>query len=108
MIPFTFNSKETYLQYRNIWKQKYAALSQVIRDLKFCRKSQARISKLGQIGRYDRVRKEHSTQFGFDPNGLVQFRFRPMATEMLAELKLAKAEAQRQYLAKHAELVANQ
>ena len=95
MNPFTFNSKETYLQYRNIWRQKYAALSQLIRDLKWCR-------KLAHIGteRYNAIKKANETQWGFCPQGLCRH-YRALATEMLLELHAAKAEAQRQYLLAH-------
>jgi hypothetical protein len=104
----TFNSKETYLQYRTIWKQRYAALSQLIRDLKFCRKSTTTIAAMGKAAteRYERTKKEHQTQFGFSPQGLAAH-YRKMATAQIEELHAAKEEAQRQYLAKKAQLVTN-
>lgn len=104
--PFTFNSKETYLQYRNIWRQKYAALSQVIRDCKFCRKSTIGHTPK-QLERYEATRKAHANQFGFWPQSLC-LHYRKMATEMLEELKMAKVEAARQYAEKHSQLAAAQ
>jgi len=88
-----FNSKETYLQYRQMWKQRYAALSKTIRDLKWCR-------KLANVGteRYAAIKKEHETQWGFCPQGLA-WKYRQEATRQLEELKEAKIEAQRQYTA---------
>lgn len=98
MTKFTFNSKETYLQYRSAWKQSYAALSQTIRDLKWCRK----LSSEG-TDRYTATKLQHGTSWGFWPQSLA-WRKRQEATARLAELKEAKQEAQRQYLANKAEL----
>lgn len=97
-----FNSKETYLQYRKMWKERYAALSQTIRDLKWCR-------KLANQGteRYNAIRKQHETQWGFSPQGLA-WHYRQEATAQLLELKMAKEEAQRQYLASRGLQPANQ
>lgn len=93
---FTFNSRESYLQYRTEWKAKYAKLSDDIRDFKFCRKL-----RNVDTERYDRVKKAHATQWGFWPQSLA-FGGRLKAADMLEELKAAKAEAQRQYLAQKA------
>jgi len=99
MKKFTFNSKETYLQYRAIWKQRYAALSQVIRDLKYCRK----YSSIG-TDRYNEIKKQHETVYGFFAQHLA-WRYRQQAAAMLVELKEAKEEAQRQYLESKAKLL---
>ena len=102
-----FNSKEEYLQYRTDWKRRYAALSQDIRDLKLCRKSTESIKALGQVERYERTQKKFKNQFGFFPQSLCVY-YRAKATEMLLERKESKAESQRQYLAKKAEMTVNQ
>lgn len=98
-----FNSKEEYIQYRADWKRRYAELSQTIRDLKLCRKSTVTIQALGQMERYERTKKKHTSAYGFFPQSLCVY-YRAKATEMLLELKAAKEEAQRQYLAKHSEV----
>ena len=95
-----FKGKDEYLQYRAQWKQDYAQLSANIRDFKFCRKSPTTIAALGQTDRYERVKKAHSNQWGFWPSSLA-WRGRKEAAAMLDELKLAKIEAQRQYLEAH-------
>ena len=105
-MKFTFNSKETYLQYRTIWKQRYAALSQLIRDLKFTRKRFDTSWPKAAQDRYRRIQKENTSPYGFCPQGLC-WRYRQDATAMLEELKLAKAEAQRQYQEKHLQVPAN-
>ena len=96
MTAFTFTTKDGYLQYRSQWKEQYRQLSADIRDFKFCRKH----SSIG-TDHYERIKKAHSTQFGFWPQTLA-WAGRKKATEMLEELKLAKVEAQRQYLAARA------
>lgn len=103
MTTFTFNSRESYLQYRALWKTRYAALSGVIRDLKFARKGPIKIGMLGQMERYEQIRKAHASAYGFFPACLALINAKE-ATAMLEELKLAKAEAQRQYEAAHAVL----
>ena len=102
MTTFTFNSKETYLQYRKNWKQKYAALSQTIRDLNWCRKYAHK-----GTARYLEIRKRHETQWGFYPHSLAVHTFRPVATALLEELREAKKEAQLQYLAQKVKTLAN-
>jgi hypothetical protein len=102
MKSITFNSKETYLAYRSAWKAEYKNLSAEIRTLR-------------QADRY-RQRKEfaHQALTEGDENclaaankisGAGSYLYRRQlrsarATEMLAELKEAKIEAQRQYLAR--------
>lgn len=76
-----FNSKETYLAYRSEWKAKYKHISQIIRELK-----------------QDIREAQRNRQYaGAMQNDLRAWR--ETATQMLEELKLAKQEAQRQYLA---------
>jgi hypothetical protein len=95
-MTYSFNSKESYLQYRAAWKRRYAALAADIRELKFCRKRSSIDSE-----RYERMRQAYGNAFGFWPQSLC-WHLRQRATALLEELKLAKAEAQRQYLAAHA------
>jgi hypothetical protein len=81
----TFNSKETYLAYRSNWKATYKTLGQDIRIIKNDIKETQRAK--GYAG---------SMQYEF-------LKMRKKATAMIEELKLAKVEAQRQYLAAHSE-----
>jgi len=94
-----FQGKDQYLQYRATWKQDYAALSNTIRDLKFCRRYDCARSKLNADGleRFARVEKVHGSSWGFCPAALA-LSFRTKATAMIDELKTSKIEAQRQYL----------
>ena len=123
-MKFIFNNKETYLAYRSAWKTEYAALSQTIRDQKWKRKEYSRTCNIVQsktkkcdryLSRYyDRINEllktnkryqEISSKFCNNLNFLEDYQ--EHATKMLAELSLAKKEAQRQYLAsKEKELVA--
>jgi hypothetical protein len=104
MKNITFNSKETYLAYRSAWKAEYKNLSAEIRTLR-------------QAERY-RQRKEfaHLPLTEGEENCLAaankisgpgSYLYRRQlrsarAAEMLAELKEARIEAQRQYLARKA------
>ncbi len=81
----TFNSKETYLAYRSEWKANYKALSQQIRETKIDIKETQRANGYAGSMQYELLK------------------LRKKATAMLEELKLAKQEAQRQYLAAHKE-----
>ena len=85
MTTYTFNSKETYLAYRSNWRANYKALSQQIRETKADIKETQRAK--GYAG---------GMQYSL-------LKMRARATEMIEELKGAKQEAQRQYLAAHAE-----
>jgi len=126
---FTFTTKQEYLTYRSEWKKKYNELSQSIRDMKFVRKIHAQIfSKAEKIineqgaksnyyrelwdiqeGLLKELRETHerySLIFNKykDKNGIIRWyslidEYRKSATQMLEELKLAKIEANRQYLA---------
>src|SRR5689334_11154138 len=95
MNTFTFTNKETYLAYRSEWKAKYKELSQQIRDYKFCRW----YSSLGQErqtpdmdGRFNDLMAKYGNSVYY------VYPLKKRATSMLEELKLAKVEAQRQYL----------
>jgi hypothetical protein len=77
---FTFTNKEEYLAYRSNWKAEYKELSNTIRQIK----SDIRM-----------------TQKNREYAGRMQYTLikeRKAAASMLEDLKLSKAEAQRQYL----------
>jgi hypothetical protein len=99
-MKFTFTTKEEYLQYRKEWKENYKQLSQQIRDFKFARwyrsLGEKRRTPEG-LARYQKIEAKYKTNC-FYVRGL-----KVRATSMLAELKLAKEEAQRQYLAAKAQ-----
>ena len=84
-----FTNKETYLAYRSNWKAEYKTLSKQIHDIK-----------------HDRWLKSRAQSYqGF---GELNYKIRGMeqkATNLLEELKLAKAESNRQYLATKQNLV---
>ena len=100
MTNITFNSKETYLAYRSAWKAEYKTLSMEIRTLRLAdrfyqRKTFARLALTDA--------EEHCLAEGLRLCGPGSLSFNRLnrskrATEMLAELKEAKLEAQRQYL----------
>jgi len=124
----TFTTKQEYLTYRCDWKKKYNELSESIRDMKFVRKIHAQIfsksekimNKRGAKSNY--YRELWDLQEGFqkelretneryslvfnkykDVNGIIRWyslinEYRKTVTQMLEELKLAKIEANRQYL----------
>ena len=85
MTTYTFNSKETYLAYRSNWRANYKALSQQIRETKHDIKEAMRAKEYAGSMQYSLLK------------------MRAQATAMIEELKGAKQEAQRQYLAAHAE-----
>ena len=90
-----FTNKEEYLAYRSNWKAQYKELSQQIRDAKFCH-------WFHSLKREDRIK---SAQAHYDSISSVAcdwysiYKMKKQATAMLEELKEAKVEAQRQYLA---------
>ena len=94
-----FQSKDQYLQYRAAWKNEYAELSLIIKDIKFARRYDYARGKLDAAGleRFKRVEKVHGTGWGFCP-AAIAVSLRAKATAMIVELKSAKVEAQRQYL----------
>lgn len=116
---FTFTNKETYLAYRAEWKAKYAALSETIREKKWMQKEYSRAcnkARLETEGKwpayYNKIRELLSKnpryihlEQKYKNDGRWLEKLRKEATEMLEELKAAKQEAQRQYLAQKGELV---
>lgn len=97
-----FTTKEEYLQYRKDWKEEYKQLSQHIRDFKFARWYQSLGEKRQNLDgdrRLEEIKKKYRTDY-FGVWGL-----KVKATSMLEELKFAKKEAQRQYLASKQSLV---
>ena len=92
----TFTNRKEYNQYITEWKTLYAALSEHLRNAKFCNW----YNKLGPkrqtkelIRKYESLEKWHNETFY---SILVD---KHQASAMLSELKAAKVEAQRQYLA---------
>ena len=105
MNNIRFNSKETYLAYRSSWKAEYKRLSAEIRSLRLgdrfhqrSRHPHLELSPAEQ--RYLAEATVLCESVLFDSSLAVFHRHRrsARATEMLAELKEAKVEAQRQYL----------
>lgn len=96
-MKFTFTNKNEYLQYRKDWKANYKQLSQQIRNFKFAywyqQPLRADRRTLELDARYERICKQYKT------NCFYTYGLKQKAKSMLAELKLAKQEAQRQYLA---------
>ena len=104
MRNIKFSTKEEYLVYRSEWKAEYKTLSQQIRDFKFARWYQtlgeSRKSPEGDA-RWLKISNQYKT------NCFYVYGLKAKATGMLNELKIAKQEAQRQYLAsKESELQA--
>ena len=95
-MKFTFTNKEEYLAYRSNWKAEYKELSQKIRNAKFCKwycsLGEARTTP-ELTARFQAI--GHGTDWGY----WSIYKMRQKATAMLEELKLAKVEANRQYLA---------
>ena len=99
-MKFTFTNKETYLAYRSNWKAQYKELSQQIRDYKFCiwfvsLKREDRITPEREE-RFQKITAKYGNRFYYVHS------LKKQATAMLEELKEAKQEAQRQYLAEKA------
>ena len=106
MKNIMFNSKETYLAYRSAWKAEYKQLSAEIRALRFADRFHQRsrfaglpLSATEQRCLADGTALCQAEQFDSSLAALHRHRRSVRATEMLAELKESKAEAQRQYLA---------
>jgi hypothetical protein len=102
MTNITFNSKETYLAYRSAWKAEYKKLSAEIRTLRLAdrfyqRKTFAQLALTEAEACYLAEGLKHCGPGSLSLNRLNRSK---RATEMLAELKNAKLEAQRQYLAR--------
>src|SRR5882672_9752897 len=102
MKNITFNSKETYLAYRSAWKAEYKNLSAEIRLLRIADRFYQRkqFAPLTLTAGEERCLANALKLSG--PGALSYHRLNrsKRATELLAELKEAKIEAQRQYLAR--------
>jgi hypothetical protein len=91
-----FATKQEYLNYRDNWKMQYSALSQKIREYKFCK-------WFSSLGRPDRITPELTAKFeSLRLKHINRYYYiKPLkdeATAMLVELKEAKLLAQIRYL----------
>lgn len=112
MRNLKFTNKKEYLQYRKDWKNEYKQLTETIRDLKWMRKEYSRAASYAWIntkGKFPDMYiciKEYLNQqprhiyltnkYKGNPKWIEDYK--KDATIMLEDLKLAKQEAQRQYL----------
>lgn len=91
-----FSNKKEYLQFRKEWKAEYKRLSQEIRDAKFSR-------WYCSLRRKDKLTPERHERWkslgSMCPSYWEIQTLKALATNMIEQLKEAKAEAQRQYLA---------
>ena len=98
-----FNSRETYLAYRSNWKAQYKELSAAIRLFRLAYNNSQRRERTPAQERLmqDAKRRLHPANGLCFPTSFFYQRLRlgRQATAMLEELKEAKLEAQRQYLA---------
>ena len=106
-MNITFNSRETYLAFRSTWKAEYKALSTEIRTLRLADRFYQRnqLAGLPLTDSEQRCLTLAKQLCGGEPLSLHLMGFSrrqrsARATEMLEELKEAKKEAQRQYLAR--------
>lgn len=100
-MKMTFNSKETYLAYRSAWKAEYRKLSAEIRALRLADRFHQR-KEFGHMALTEADERCLATAKTLCSAGSFGYNRRTRsarATAMLAALKEAKAEAQRQYLA---------
>ena len=128
MKNFYFPTKEEYLQYRKEWKAKYKELSQTIREYKWMQKEYSRMWNKAWIAHGDpftllwddtRVNPRFWDYLHLMENENEKYRvirkryiqgkkwigyYQENATAMLEELKIAKVEAQRQYLESRVQL----
>jgi hypothetical protein len=104
MKNITFDSKETYLAYRSAWKAAYKNLSAEIRLLRQAdRYYQRKVFGHVALTVSEEACITAATKLAGTGSYQYQRNLRRMrATEMLVELKEAKLEAQRQYLARKA------
>lgn len=86
--PFTFNSRETYLEFRSNWKEEYMQISADIRSLKKTIKFTQRTTGETSFLIYRSLRNSQAR-----------------ANELLEMLAEAKQLAQKQYLEQHKELL---
>ena len=128
MTTVKFTNKEEYLQYRKEWKADYKQLSQTIREKKWLHREFNRMwnkamiahghpnthwdnTKSGRFWEYLDVMQKENPQYVELKKKYTNDRKRvelysKQATQMIEELKEAKQEAQRQYLASRKEMVA--
>jgi hypothetical protein len=112
-----FTTKEEYLAYRKQWKVDYKELSAAIRNEKLVWKDYNRNPIVGyyherggwvrsrpwtereaeRVEKYNEDIQKWKVAFGI--SHLPKYRLSGLATQMLEELKEAKLESQRQYLA---------
>lgn len=102
MSNFTFNSRETYLQYRKEWKASYASLSTQIRLQKQVFKDAQRAFSLMDSELTPERPIRNSRQFSLLSSAMCIERnklngFRTAAFDALEELIQAKKEASSQY-----------
>jgi len=109
MKNLPFNSKETYLAYRSAWKAGYKTLSAEIRTLRLADRFHQRsrfahlpLSEAEQRCLTAATTLCESAIFDSSLAALHRRRRSARATDLLAELKAAKLEARRQYLARKA------
>lgn len=104
-MEFTFTNKKEYMAYRSNWKAEYKELSQQIRDLKFCRAfpTANRFEDPKNVERYREIEKRLFNNVNTSVEWTL-YEKRNKATYMLEQLKEAKVEAQRQYLASNMEI----
>lgn len=102
MKSITFNSKETYLAYRSEWKAEYKNLSTEIRALRLADRFHQRktFAHLALTDAEERCLADALKLCDLGSLSFNRLNRSKRATAMLAELKEAKAEAQRQYLAR--------
>ena len=128
MTTAKFTNKEEYLQYRKDWKEEYKQLSQTIREKKWLYKEYSRMWNKAMIAHghpdthwdntiksrsfweyLDVMQKENPQYVELNKKYTNDQKwvelYSKQATQMLNELKEAKQEAQRQYLAFKKEIV---
>lgn len=104
-----FTTKQEYIDYRKNWKAQYKELSQKLRDIKFIHRAinfgKERFTADVEAKLKNLLIKYNPTKTPISWNWEIA-RSKITATNMLAELKESKIEAQNQYLAsKNEELV---
>jgi hypothetical protein len=116
MRNIEFKTKEEYIQYRKNWKEEYKQLSEIIREKKWMIKEYQRAYNKAYIEtrkdsyfynecfkRAEEILKDNKLYQNLEgkyknDKKWVEL-YRKEARDMMEELKLAKLEAQRQYLA---------
>ncbi len=120
-MKFTFTNKEEYLAYRSAWKTEYKQLSQTIKERKWLHSKIASMANKAnlEVGMdYPNINKyfDYIKMLSDEDKTYSEIRAKQnwkiskeklsvTATKMLKELKLAKIEANRQYLISKQQLV---